>query len=437
MIAMPHRMPFALLLALCTTVAACGGATASTRTTPRQPDQVVDMEEMHITAHRGETGQLAFESYDAETLFRRATDLLNRGRCLEGVRYYDRVASEFQTSRYYSPSLYNAGLCLLDNQRYLEAEERFRTLVERVPGSSDVKDAQFQRAGILIKLERWDDALATAERLLTREDLSSEERVEAMARRAQAHFGASRMPDAERAAQETLTYYRTRPDNEHVRDPFFAAAANFIVAETLRARSQTIVIPQAPTEEQHRVLNARAAVLLQAQTEYFNTIRLTDATWAAASGYRIGAMYDDFWQAIMTSPVPPRPDLSASNRRIFNEEYRRSLADMVKPLLRHAIRYWELTLMMVERTGIRTDWSERTRADLERVRALLVGQAPGAGGVAPASTSAPDAAASPAPGGASPAPAAPAPAGSLAPASPGGESGAALAPAPASRAPAP
>ena len=380
------------------------------------------MEEMRITAHRDDAGQLAFESYDAETLFRRATDLLNRGRCLEGVRYYDRVASEFQTSRYYSPSLYNAGLCLLDNERYQEAEERFRTLVERVPDSNDVTDAQFQRAGILIKLERWEDALAVSERLLAREGLSSEQRVEAMARRAQAHFGASRLADAERTAQETLTYYRTRPEGEHVRDPFFAAAASFIVAETRRARSQAIVIPQAPTEDQRRVLNERAAVLLQAQTEYFNTIRLTDPTWAAAAGYRIGAMYDDFWQAIMTSPVPPRPDLSEANRRMFNEEYRRSLAEMVKPLLRHAIRYWELTLMMVERTGVRTDWSDRARADLERVRALLVEQAPGAGGMRPPPAPAPAAPAAPAAApGVAPAPSPPAPA-------PAPEAGGALTP---------
>ena len=61
-----------------------------------------------------------------------------------------------------------------------------------------------------------------------------------------------------------------------------------------------------------------------------------------------------------------------------------------KPLIRHAIRYWELTLMMVERTGVRTEWSSRVRDDLERARVRLLDSARPAsptssGGTTPAS----------------------------------------------------
>ena len=44
----------------------------------------------------------------------------------------------------------------------------------------------------------------------------------------------------------------------------------------------------------------------------------------------------------------------------------------IRPLLRHAIHYWELTLLMGERTGVRTEWLERTRADLGRMRSTLL-----------------------------------------------------------------
>jgi hypothetical protein len=44
----------------------------------------------------------------------------------------------------------------------------------------------------------------------------------------------------------------------------------------------------------------------------------------------------------------------------------------VEPLIRHAIRYWELTLMMVERTQSQTPWAERIREDLERARQRLI-----------------------------------------------------------------
>ena len=113
--------------------------------------------------------------------------------------------------------------------------------------------------------------------------------------------------------------------------------------------------------------------MLDAQREYFSTIRFTDAHWAAASGYRIGSMYDRLWHALMEAPIPPPTvEMNDATQAIYREEYRAELARHIRPLIRHAIRYWEMTLLMVERTGVRTEWSERTRGDLDRMRALLL-----------------------------------------------------------------
>ena len=54
-----------------------------------------------------------------------------------------------------------------------------------------------------------------------------------------------------------------------------------------------------------------------------------------------------------------------------------------QPLIRHAIRYWELTLMMIERTGVQGKWADKVRSDLERVRSLMLEQPPGPGGIPP------------------------------------------------------
>ena len=51
--------------------------------------------------------------------------------------------------------------------------------------------------------------------------------------------------------------------------------------------------------------------------------------------------------------------------------YREALTQYVEPLLRHSIRYWELTLQMIERTGVDTEWRARIEADLTRVRQQL------------------------------------------------------------------
>jgi tetratricopeptide (TPR) repeat protein len=336
------------------------------------------MEELRITARQGEGGY-EFEAYDAPELFKRATELLDAKRCREAVVLYDRVAREFAASRYASPALYNAGLCLQALGDFAPSAERYRSLRERYPDSADRLVASFQLAEVLVQLEAFDEVVGVADELLAKGDLSADERIEAMARRAQGLLGRGELEAAERYARSALSYYRTRPDTDTIKDDFFAAACNYVVAESFRRRAQGMTFPSG-VDAQKQVLVRRAELLLEAQREYFNTISLNNLDnyhWAAASGYHIGNMYDELWRSIMSAPVPAH--LPAEGHGVYHQE----LAKLIKPLIRHAIRYWELTLMFIERTGIKTTWAEQTKVDLARVRALMLEQPPGPGGLPP------------------------------------------------------
>jgi len=345
------------------------------------------MEELRITASRGEGGY-KFEAYDAAELFSRGTDLLNHQKCREAVELYDRVVREFATSEYAPTALYNAGLCLQALGDFAPSAERYSALREHYPDSEDRKDASFQLAEVLVQLERWKDTEAVADELLAREDLSAAERLEAMARRAQALLGEQRFDEAEQYARSALSYRRSRPETDPIKDDFFAAACNYVLADTFRQREQTLAFPEG-LEPQKQVLLKRAELLLEAQREYFNTISLNNLDnyhWAAASGYRIGGMYDELWHAIMEAPVPKH--LPPEGHAIYHQE----LASLIKPLIRHAVRYWELTELFIERTGLKTPWADKIKTDLARVRTLLLEQPPGPEGPPPA---APPAAAEP------------------------------------------
>jgi tetratricopeptide (TPR) repeat protein len=391
---------FALLLPLAT---ACGAAaTAAGPTTPPASRRVVAMEAMRIGAPGDGVPGLGTD-YDAEMLFDHATALQQAGRCDEAVGAYDRLEREFPESRLRSPALYNSGLCLEDRAELPRAADKFRDLLA-LP-SRDARDAlhaHFMLSNIAVRLSLWDEAIALCDAALASTDLDADDRVSLLARKAQASFGAGRLDQAERDARAALAYVRSQEEAQSISDDFSVGAANFVSAEVLRERAGAIHLPQGEQGAQRAALEARARILLDAQREYFATIRHGNAHWAAASGYRIGQMYDAFWTEITAAPVPPRPDLSAELRAVFAEEYRKNLREMVKPLLQHAIRYWEMTLMMVERTGVRTEWTERTRADLSRVQGALLADIPG--GVPATSTGAPgpDAAtAQPPPGGTS------------------------------------
>src|SRR5690606_38449706 len=110
--------------------------------------------------------------------------------------------------------------------------------------------ARFLMTSALVELERWEPAVESAERLLDLDDLRSDERLEAMARRAESLLGLQRIDDAERAARDALAYYRTRQGDEVIADEYFAAAANFVLAETIRIRSEALALPDADVAAQ-------------------------------------------------------------------------------------------------------------------------------------------------------------------------------------------
>lgn len=352
------------------------------------------MEGVRIVAKHDASGGYSFESYDAEELFKRANTELDAGRCPEAVVLYDRLVTEFPGGRYASASLYNAGLCLAQTEQHVLALEHFTRILNELPTSPDVKHASFQIGHLLVTLERWEGAITRADALLARSDLDAPERMEVMAMRAQALLGKADLDGADKQAREALAFYRIK-GAELAADPYYAAAANYVVAECIRMRAEALAFPDTNQEEQKAILVRRAQLLLDAMREYANTITHTSSIvntnpkWAAASGYRIGFMYDKLWHDLMAAPVPQTLSEGAK------EQYPKELSKLIKPLLRHAIRYWELTLLMAERTGGKGEWVEKTRGDLDRVRALLLEQPPGPGGLPPVPTKAPDAGAEP------------------------------------------
>lgn len=342
---------------------ACGGA---------ETGRHVDVEETRVVAHSA-GGETSIDVFNADTLFAEAQALVEAGQCEEGVARFDVLVREFPSSRLVAPALYNAGLCLQQRALYAPSVAHYAELVSLRPDVSDVKFARLQMADGLEHLERWPDALENADAVLARTDLASHERLEAMARRARAILGLGRVEDARTVAGDAMTYYRTRRGDEVIAEEYFAAAANFVLAETVRLRSEAIVIPAAAVTVQHEALDRRATLLLEAQRAYFDTIRLTNPYWASAAGFRIGAMYDALYDAVMSAPIPPPNGvLSPEGQQLYETEYRRELGARIRPLMQHAVRYWELTLVMIERTGVETEWRDRLQNDLERVRARLV-----------------------------------------------------------------
>ena len=375
-------------------VAGCGPAlprpaAPSSREAPAsQPEPQVTriiMEPIQVVA-RIRDGRREYEIYDAAGLFEEA------GRHLEGRRFkeasatYDRLVREFPDSRYAVPALYNAGLAYEALGDFALAAQRFKAASERARSPRDVVDALFHLGAC--SMESGNNA-AGAEvfgRLLERSDLSAEDRVEAMVRRGYAQYRLGDTKAAERSFREAIAFYRQADAEQRIDADFFLAMAHFYLAEIPHEefRKQPIRLPE---KQMERDLENKARLLLQAQGRYIATINVRNPHWAAAAGYQVASLYQEFYDAIIGAPIP-HEDLRrrATAAGVTYEEVLRAYVDQVRqymsPLLENAIRVHEKTLEMAERTGIQNEWVQRSSAQLEALRRVLAGTDEGATGAA-------------------------------------------------------
>ena len=354
----------------------CGAAAVTSRT------EIVEMEPVRVvarTAPEEEPGEPAveLEAYDARDLLRRGNEALEAERWQQARRSYDRLLEEFPGSSLASAAHYNAALSLEREGQIEGAAERYLQLYREFPDSSDAVDALYQAAGCYERLERWDEVVEVFDIFIEREGLSVDEQIEAMARRGAALVNGGRLEQGERQLRRAIAIHR-RLGAEALRTDYYLAQAQYYLGEAPRRAMARVELTN--EEAQFRqALERRCELLLEAQTQYVQAIRVGNTTWGAASAYRIGAMYSELYDDVMEVPIPEAevpPDLTEPEdieafRQEYPAHYRRLLREYLEPLLHNAIRWWESNLMMIERTGVRGQWVQRTREELNRVQALL------------------------------------------------------------------
>lgn len=359
-------------LAVLLGASACGGAARPVGSTT-----VVAMEPVRVTATRSSAGEIEVDAYDARDLLRLGNEALEAGRIAEAIELYDRLGAEFPDSDLVVAAEYNAALGLERAGRGRDAAERYVRLATVHPSAAEVNDALFQAAGCFERLEAWTEAAAVLERILVRAELDPSEQLEALARRGAALVEAGVLDEGEAELRRAVALAR-RAGAEALRTDYHLAQAQFFLGEVPRRRMGAVRL-EADEQRFRTGLEARCELLLRAQTQYVQAIRVGNAQWAAAAAYRIGEMYSSLFADVVAVPVPEAevpPDMTDAAeieafRREYPRHYRRLLSEYLEPLLHNAIRWWETNLMMVERTGVEGDWVGRTRAELIRVRGLL------------------------------------------------------------------
>lgn len=339
-----------------------GGGCASA---PTQSSRTIEMDPMRFEVTQGANGPKV-EVLDPELLFKEGN------RAFEALNF--RVASEkyllvverFPDSRYAGVSAYNGGLSLARDRQFKAAIPLFERVVNANKGSRDAQDALLQIGACYRTLERWDKLIEVANEVLKPhyDGLRPVERIEAIALRGFARQKKRDLALAERDYKQALAIYKKNLASLALKKSHHVSLAQFQIAEIYRELFHSIRF-QLPVERMERDLEDKSNFFLKSQSGYLKALRLRHPDFATISGYRLGALYEDFYDDMMAAEIPGE----LSREQV--DEYYGELKAKIRPLLVRAIDVYERNLRLGQRIGRADDWVTKTEASLARLKDVL------------------------------------------------------------------
>jgi TolA-binding protein len=331
------------------------------------PVEHLEMDPIKIAAVRGPDG-VHLETYDVTELFEQAGAALSEKRFDDAVRDYDRVLKEFSDSRYAKAALYNCGLAYQGKKDWPAAIARFQQLVTQYEGSSDAKDAQFQLGASYAEMGNWPTSATIFAQILERKDLTADDKIEALARRGFAQFQLKDLDTAERTFSSALYYFRSIEKEERLQTDFYLGLVRYHLGEIPHERFRQIPL-RLPEKQMAVDMENKAHELLVAQRLYIETIKLGNPQWASASGYQIGSLYEEFYDAFIHAPIPPEliGEANVEKREVYYDELRKK----IRILLEKSLKTHEQNLLMLERLGVQNEWRDKSKLAFAKLQKML------------------------------------------------------------------
>ena len=151
--------------------------------------------------------------------------------------------------------------------------------------------------------------------ILERKDLTADDKIEAMGRRGFAQFQLKDLDTAERTFQSALCYFNSIETEERLETDFYLGLVR--VPPGARSRTSASGPSRCACRRSRWAIDMedKARLLLAAQRQYIDTIKLGNPQWASASGYQVGSLYEEFYDAFIHAPDPRRAAGRRERRR--------------------------------------------------------------------------------------------------------------------------
>jgi tetratricopeptide (TPR) repeat protein len=311
-------------------------------------------------------GDADLAKLNAEELFASGSSALAAGDYKQAARYFGRISDFHPQSPHHGNATFQAGLSHEKLSQLEEARSRYALIANAQAAPGQTLDATFRLAEVEFHLERFDEAASLFGTMGARKELPLVKRLEAMVQKGLCELSSRKDDLAEATLRSALDLAETAQEADEVTD-YFPSKAHFLVGEVYRFRYETVVLDGAKgVDVLKRDLEHKCELLLSAQGHYLRAIRAGNGHWATAAGAQIGELYADLYDHMLKAPVPP--ELKPEHVPVYREEVRRT----IRILISKAISIYEGTLEAAERIGANNAFVERTRQNLEKMKAQLI-----------------------------------------------------------------
>ena len=349
-------------------VSACAGKAKNDVTVGPPPVEHIEMDPIKISAVKGPDG-VHLETFDVAELFEHAGKALAEKRYDDAIVGYELLLKEFAgNNKYQLPSLYNEGLAHQAKKDWAKAAETFKKMMALAPDSPDTKDAMFQLGATYAELGNWPASATVFAQLLERKDMTADDKIEALGRRGFAQFQLKDLDTAERTFSSALYFFRSIEKEERLQTDFYLGLVKYHLGQIPHERFRALPL-RLPEKQMAKDMDDKARLLLSAQRQYIETIKMGNPQWASASGYQVGSLYEEFYDSFIHAPVPP--ELLGATNQEKREVYYEELRKRIRILLEKSLRTHEQNLLMLERLGVQNEWRDKSKLAFAKLQKML------------------------------------------------------------------
>jgi tetratricopeptide (TPR) repeat protein len=228
----------------------------------------------------------------------------------------------------------------------------------------DIAVATLVSAECVIDQAHPERAVQQIDAALSHTDLPAEIHVGLLAARGVAEVRLGRNESAEKHLLLALSVAAGARESAKRFTRVYVAKAQYHLGLIAQAAFQSAPI-RLPQGRMEKDIDYKAQLLMLARDRYLDAVRAREPFWAVAAGYRVAELFEELFQALVTAPEPQ--ELSSAALEI----YRREVRKLSRPLLERALRLHEKNVLLAERLGVVGEWDAKSRQRIVSLEAVL------------------------------------------------------------------